>query len=381
VNGACGIANGFSTFIPQYNPIDILNCLEGKLRGDSEATSLSSMTPWYRNHNGTIELLVEDTPEQRVLAMQSYGCYEEQKAGKIVVTELPVGLHGEAYRKKLNEWRENFNKIRRQTLPGETKNKDETRAIKDFNNQCKKNIMRFEILGIENASYQSLGLVKRLGMTNMTLLESVNPVTVQQGQTKGATMEPYIPRTFKSIDEYMDQFIKVRLYYYNIRKAYLVKTKQSELETLRSKHRFIRDVVNKVVDVFSWKEEAILEKMAELGHAEGLYSQTPIRRFSPEEVRRLEEQINSEEQVLKQLSGTDPVQMWLSDLKEFRDLYLRHYKGEDGVRKTASRKVKLVKVKQGTQFTSDDLLELARLKGGHNDDEDETNDEETVENE
>ena len=95
----------------------------------------------------------------------------------------------------------------------------------------------------------------------------------------------------------------------------------------------------------------------------------------------MEEQINSEEQVLKQLSGTDPVQMWLSDLKEFRDLYLRHYKGEDGVRKTASRKVKLVKVKQGTQFTSDDLLELARLKGGHNDDEDETNDEETVENE
>jgi DNA topoisomerase II len=360
VNGACGIANGFSTFIPQYNPIDILNCLEDRLRG---LKSEPQMTPWYRNHNGTIELLVEDTPEQRVLGMQSYGCYEEQKGGKILVTELPVGLHGEAYRKKLNEWRENFTKVRKQTIPGENKANEDTRAIKDFNNQCKKNTMRFEILGVENASYQSLGLVKRLGMTNMTLLESVNPIPDVKDRSRGVSMEPYIPRTFGSIEEYIDQFIKVRHYYYNLRKNHLIKTKQGELTTLRAKHRFIRDVVTKVVDVFTWKEDQILEKMTELGHAEILYSQTPIRRFSPEEVTRLEAQIEVEVASLNQLIQTDPVTMWLNDLKEFRDLYLRHYKGEDGVRKTAARKVKLVKVKKGTQFTSDDILELAKLKG------------------
>lgn len=383
INGACGIANGFSTFIPQYNPIDILNCLEAKLRSLTEGgPAVAQMTPWYRNHNGTIELLVEDTPEQRVLAMQSYGCYEEQKGGKILITELPVGLFGEAYRRKLHEWRENFNKVRRQVLPGDTKNKEETRAIKDFTNECKKNVMRFEILGVDNASYQSLGLVKRLGMTNMTLLESVNPLQSPKGRTKGLSMEPYIPRTFQSIDEYMDQFIEVRLFYYNVRKNHLIKTKQGDLDTLRAKHRFIRDVVQRVVDVFTWKEQDILEKMNELGHAESLYSQTPIRRFSPEEVTRLEEQMRAEEETLKRLTETEPVSMWLGDLKEFRDLYLRHYKGEDGLRKTASRKVKLIKVKQGTQFTSDDILELAKLKNVDVEnfkEEDSEDEEETVE--
>jgi DNA topoisomerase-2 len=359
VNGACGIANGFSTFVPQYNPLDIINFLEKILRGE-DTSEVRKITPWYRNYKGSIELMVEDTPEQKVLAMQSYGCYEELR-DRVVITELPVGTTGENYRKKLSEWRENFNQIRKQKMPGDKKNAD-TRAIKDFNNLCKKNVMKFEVVGMDNPSYQALGLVKRLGMTNMTLLDSVRGIgPVGSDVTKGASMEPYIPRKFESIEEYMNEFVKIRLYYYSIRKNHLVSVKRAELVSLKAKHRFIKDVVDKVVDVFTWPESRILETMSELGHAEALYSQTPIRRFCPEEVSRLEDQIQVEEAKLQTLLGTDPTQIWLEELSEFREVYLKHYKGEDGVRKTHARKLKLVKVKKGTEIM-DDLMELAQLK-------------------
>ena len=376
VNGACGIANGFSTFVPQYNPLDIVTFLEKILRGE-DTSEVKNITPWYRNYKGSIELMVEDTPEQKVLAMQSYGCYEEMR-DRIVITELPVGTTGENYRKKLSEWRENFNQIRKQKMPGDKKNTADTRAIKDFNNLCKKNVMKFEIIGVDNPSYQGLGLVKRLGMTNMTLLDSVHGVReVGSEVTKGASLEPYIPRKFESIEEYMNAFVKIRLYYYSIRKNHLVSVKRNELVGLKAKHRFIKDVVEKLVDVFTWPESRILEKMSELGHAEALYSQTPIRRFCPEEVARLEEQIRIEEEKLQALLATEAVQIWLDELQEFREVYLKHYKGEDGVRKTQARKLKLVKVKKGTEIT-DDLMDLVNFKDfEHETEESEESPEET----
>jgi DNA topoisomerase-2 len=377
VNGACGIANGFSTFIPQHNPLDIINSIEQRLSGEGSSENLL-LSPWYRGHKGTVELLVEDTPEQRVLAMQSYGCYEELK-DRTVITELPIGTYGEAYRKKLNMWRENFTKVRKQTLPGEKRETaDETRVIKDFNNLCKKNVMRFEVTGMENPSYQALGLVKRLGMTNMTLLTTVSDNhTLSPTTVRGNTMEPYIPKRYESTEEYLDRFIKVRLYYYSIRKNYLVEKKKSELEVLKAKFRFIRDVVNKVVDVFGWKEQQILDKMAELGHPENLYSQTPIRRFCPEEVSRLESQIKVEEDNLKTLLSTESKQMWLTDLGELKDVYLKHYKGEDGIRKSQQRKIKLVKVKKGTIVEEDTIDDLLQVKDPQNNFEEETQDEYT----
>ncbi len=52
-NGARGIGSGFSTFIPNYNPIDIANWLICRVQG----TPLPSLKPWYRGFNGTIEIV------------------------------------------------------------------------------------------------------------------------------------------------------------------------------------------------------------------------------------------------------------------------------------------------------------------------------------
>ena len=53
VNGAEGIGTGWSTQIPQYNPLDIVDNLKSKLL--NKAGNFKRMTPWYRGYTGKIE--------------------------------------------------------------------------------------------------------------------------------------------------------------------------------------------------------------------------------------------------------------------------------------------------------------------------------------
>jgi DNA topoisomerase-2 len=52
VNGATGIGTGFSTEIPCFNPIDIINNLLGMLENKNPFVK---MTPYYNNFNGIIK--------------------------------------------------------------------------------------------------------------------------------------------------------------------------------------------------------------------------------------------------------------------------------------------------------------------------------------
>ena len=51
LNGCNGIATGWSTTIPSYNPIDILTMMERKLTGKP----YPEIKPWYNGFTGTIE--------------------------------------------------------------------------------------------------------------------------------------------------------------------------------------------------------------------------------------------------------------------------------------------------------------------------------------
>ena len=50
VNGADGIGTGFSSKIPCYNPLDIIENLQRKMKDQS----LKEMKPWYRGFKGHI---------------------------------------------------------------------------------------------------------------------------------------------------------------------------------------------------------------------------------------------------------------------------------------------------------------------------------------
>jgi DNA topoisomerase II len=64
INGAEGIGTGWSTYIPNYSPRDIVDNLRRLINGQE----LLPMHPWYRGFTGTIE----ETPSKN--AGRSYTC-------------------------------------------------------------------------------------------------------------------------------------------------------------------------------------------------------------------------------------------------------------------------------------------------------------------
>ena len=50
VNGAEGIGTGWSSSVPQFNPLDIIDQIKRKVKGQS----LAGMIPWYRGYTGQI---------------------------------------------------------------------------------------------------------------------------------------------------------------------------------------------------------------------------------------------------------------------------------------------------------------------------------------
>lgn len=80
INGARGIGTGWSTDIPCFNPIDIIENIKRYLDGQP----MKEMTPWYRGFRGTIVKM----------SHQKYkvtGVYNRTSQTTVEITELPIG--------------------------------------------------------------------------------------------------------------------------------------------------------------------------------------------------------------------------------------------------------------------------------------------------
>ena len=56
VNGCRGIATGYSTFIPQHNPLDVCKWLVERLSSPKYILPKTTLIPWYRDFNGEITM-------------------------------------------------------------------------------------------------------------------------------------------------------------------------------------------------------------------------------------------------------------------------------------------------------------------------------------
>lgn len=102
VNGSEGIGTGWSTFIPNYNPRDIVANIRRLLNGES----MVAMDPWYRNFKGTIE---KTASKEGGSTYTITGVYEEIDETIIRVTELPIRRWSEDYKQFLEALKTNNN--------------------------------------------------------------------------------------------------------------------------------------------------------------------------------------------------------------------------------------------------------------------------------
>ena len=92
VNGADGIGTGWSTSIPNYNPVEIAENLKRMMKGEE----CQAMQPWFRGFKGDVG---PEGPDR----FRFNGKLERISDSEVQITELPIRVWTQDFKDRLEE--------------------------------------------------------------------------------------------------------------------------------------------------------------------------------------------------------------------------------------------------------------------------------------
>jgi DNA topoisomerase-2 len=96
VNGAEGIGTGWSSNVPQYNPLDLIEQIKRKIFGKE----LGNLKPWYRGYTGEIT----ETAHNQFITT---GRFQITNKDIMEITELPLHKWTGDYKAMLEQMAQN----------------------------------------------------------------------------------------------------------------------------------------------------------------------------------------------------------------------------------------------------------------------------------
>lgn len=226
VNGAEGIGTGWSTNIPQYNPIEIVDNLKRMMIGEE----MKEMFPWYKGWTGEIERSGLD--KFRII-----GRIEEVNENELLISELPVKMWTNTMKEYL------LTALGTDKVPA---------WIKDVEEQHDSHIkFVVKVSDEQMAKCKGAGLLEKF-----KLLGSISVGNMVAFDPNGKI------KKYESPLDMLKDFYYVRLDYYQKRKDYMSKDLQNQLTRLSEQARFIKLIIEKKISV-SNKKRAILVKLLE----------------------------------------------------------------------------------------------------------------------
>ncbi|BEJ16333.1 hypothetical protein CspHIS471_0509380 [Cutaneotrichosporon sp. HIS471] len=230
INGADGIGTGWSTQIPNFNPVDVVDNLRRLMRGEE----LVPMTPWFRGFKGTIERVDNDR-------YKVSGTAEKIDDKTIEITELPV-----------RKWTQDFKEMVEAMTSGSDKIPS---TIKDYEEHHTDTTVHFKLHmkpeGMKAAEAE--GFDNRFKLT--TTLATSNMVCFDlNGKIKKYT----------SPEEILQDFYPKRLEYYGLRKQHLADELNKQFERLSNQARFVTMIIKKEIVVSNKKKSIIVQELRDL---------------------------------------------------------------------------------------------------------------------
>ena len=325
VNGCLGIGTGWSSSIPCYNPIDIIECIKIWLDNDGEVllkdpddgTMLSmipEIKPWYRGFEGTIE-----KSDKKYI---TYGVINKNK-DKVEVTELPIGMWTDKFKETVEDW----------LVDKKIKN------MKNYSTPKKVNFLITESDDGFSCNINNMGLYSYLHITNMVLFN-------EKEQLKKYT-----------VDEIINDFCIVRYKFYTKRKNHIIATIEKDLRHLGNKERFIQEIIDGKLKIMNIDEEVIIKELekrkydkesknedpeqSENKNGYNYLLKLPVRSLTADQVKKIKNDIQSLKTKLDNIKKISEKQMWLNDLKEFENEYhkwLKNMNENDSKNKKLNKK-------------------------------------------
>ena len=298
VNGAVGIGTGYSTFIPSYNPLDIIENLRKKIN----KIEMEDMTPYYRHFTGKINKINDHKYEVK-------GVYSV-KSNTVEVKELPVGTWTNSYKEFLEK-------------------KIEKKVIDDYKEYSTDTTVDFKIifkngslskLIEENKLESELGLTSIINLTNMHLHTSPYDGGISR------------IKKYNSILEIINDFFVTRQIAYVKRKDLQLKILEHEMLILKFKVQFILHKLDGTIVVENKEYEEVINTLQNLQYPQlGTHYKdsenksynyiTNIQLFSLTKNKKeeLENQLKKKVMEFETLQKKTIEEIWLDELDQLKN--------------------------------------------------------------
>jgi len=309
VNGSQGIGTGWSTFIPQHNPLSVLDYIRAKL---DKTLKIPQIQPYSKGFEGVID--------RQENGYTSYGRIHILDNKTIVIDELPIGVW-------TNNYKSHLLKMQSKGTIVDFK-EDHTTTKVSFTVKLKPDELHImQQLGLEKA----FRLKSNLLMTNMNAFDELGAI-----------------QKFESAESIADAYFPTRLSLYHNRKSVLISEMEYKTSVLKNKARFIQLLLEGQIELFGGQmsenksfsvlnsfEFSTTDELNKLrnnssfhrkqnkkdlnGNEDdtssfGYLFKMPLSSLTSDKIRALKKELFQTESDLNAIRESQPEELWLSDL-------------------------------------------------------------------
>lgn len=297
INGSEGIGTGFSTFIPNYNPVDIIRWLTNKLEGKSKKIKL---VPWYKDFKGTIIKYNDNT-------WVSIGILSiDKNKNEVNIIELPIKIWTNNYKEFLEELIYEKKDGLFKSYTNMSSDVSVHFILKFDSDQFNLINKMLNTIDSDNLSqlYKYLRLYKTIKQSNMNLYN-----------------DKYQIKSYNSPEEILDEFYPWRLGFYDKRKELMIKKLRDEINYLSNQIKFIKLVIESDSKIFKFDDKQMIlflekNKISKVSESYDYLTLMTFKQLTKVNLDKIEEKLKDiKTQIIKleQLTNKD---LWLKDLNE-----------------------------------------------------------------
>ena len=301
LNGASGIATGWSTLIPPCSPLTVIEATEAYCEGGSEGARRISLLPWFSGFNGEVRVEADKVVTK--------GRWTRIRDNEVHIVELPVGRWTDPYLKDLiartaNVADKKASKAKKPACGLPT-------LIRVLNNSTESKVdlkLTFSAAVTPDDSEldAQLKMVTSFHMTNMVLLAPDGRV-----------------RRFPDLHSILEAHGGLRLQLYAARKAHQLREAQKELEREVRIRDFIHAVLVGNVVLLGRPQSEVIASIE--GHVPGSNGKALLKlsvdNLSEEGRDNQDAKVAGLRRGLKELEETTAASMWRKDLQALRVSY------------------------------------------------------------
>jgi DNA topoisomerase-2 len=353
VNGAQGTGTGFSTTVPMFNPLDIIDRLRVLMDNasvnssikDIQEVELDPLIPWFREFKGTIERSLDDS------CYMSIGKWERVDETRIKITELPVGPKSDSF-EKYKEWLEkklfdNQSKAEKDVKQSSAKRKRESTTTSTKRNTSSRKVTNsaYFLKDMESSITDDRAEFILTFQDENTLDEYIR----SSGRLKDHAFERTLNLTcniqytnmmlfdekeqlqkYESPEDIIRHFYPIRLKMYHERKKLLIANLQIEVDKIVEKVRFLQMFIDGELKILKQSKQSVVEQLEK--HQFKTFEPTldgpdkykyllsiPISSVTSEKIEKFQKQKQEKLDELAILKKTTPKDMWRTDLNNLQE--------------------------------------------------------------